>query len=268
MKKRGGANTNASNSSSSSYSTPSASNNKTSKKPSMMIVFVVIIIILIIVGLYFLYKYVSKDKVAGPKTEEFIKYIHDAKDYKKIAGGSIPASAQGNEYNINFWMYVNDYTYRYGEMKNVMNKGEEESEDMSNPGIYLMPTTNTLRVQIGLETLALNKCADASGSNNSSQPNPEDYIDVCDVNNIPLQRWLNFNVSLTNNIVEIFMNGKLHKSCTLRGFPALNRGNLHICNDGGFNGFISNLKYSNKALSVSKIEKIYNSGPLLKKGFF
>jgi hypothetical protein len=244
-----------------------ASNNKISSKnkPSFMIVIIIIVIILLLVGGYYLYNFLTKDTVSGIKTVDFIKYIHDAKDYKKISGASIPASAQGNEYNINFWMYVNDYTYRYGEMKNVLNKGEIENEEMSNPGIYLLPTTNTLRVQVGLETNSLNQCNDATANVNS---NPDDFIDVCDVENLPLQRWVCVNMSLTNNVIDIFLNGKLHKSCTLRGYPAVNRGHMHICNDGGFNGFISNVKFSNKALPVSQIEKIYNSGPLLKKGLF
>ena len=76
------------------------------------------------------------NKTQGPKTIEFIKYIHDAKDYKKYLQ-KYPASAQGNEYNLNFWMYINDYTYRIGEMKNVMNKGEMGQEDLSNPGEYI-----------------------------------------------------------------------------------------------------------------------------------
>ena len=230
-----------------------------------VILIVVVVVILVIVGLYFLYRNMS-NKTSGPKTIEFIKYIHDAKDYKKISSGNIPASAQGNEYNLNFWMYINDYTYRIGEMKNVMNKGEMEQEDLSNPGIYLMPNTNTLRVQVGLKTLAANYCADASGI--PEDVSQSDMIDYCDIENIPLQRWLCINVSLTNNIVEIFINGELHKSCTLKGFPRENRGHLHVCNDGGFNGFISNLKYSNRALGVAKIRSIYHSGPLLKKGFF
>ena len=52
-------------------------------------------------------------------------------------------------------MYINDYTYRLGFLKNVMNKGEVGNEDLSNPGIWLLPNNNTLRVQVGLEMYLL-----------------------------------------------------------------------------------------------------------------
>ena len=232
------------------------------KKPNMLVIFILISIILFVIAGYYIYQYVTSDNVSGAKTVEFIKYIHDAKDYKKISNGAIPASAQGNEYNINFWMYISDYGPEVGHVKNVMNKGKQD-DSMSNPGIYLLPYDNVLRFQVGLETTSLDACRQDSRSTD-----PKDYIDVCDVENIPLQRWLNINMSLTNNVIEVFINGKLHKSCTLRGFPRQNRDNLHLCDEGGVNGFIANLKYSNRALPVSKIEKVYNSGPTLKKGFF
>ena len=60
------------------------------------------------------------------------------------------------------------------------------------------------------------------------------------------------------------MDGNLVKSCILEGFPIINKGDLYICKDGGYNGYISNLKYSNKALSTQEISKIYRAGPTLK----
>ena len=53
-----------------------------------MIVIIIIVIILLLVGGYYLYNYLTKDTVVGIKTVDFIKYIHDAKDYKKISSGA------------------------------------------------------------------------------------------------------------------------------------------------------------------------------------
>ena len=88
-------------------------------KPSFMILIVILVIVIMFAIVYWLYNYITGEKTSGPKTIEFIRYIHDAKDYKKISNGSIPSSAQGNEYNLNFWMYINDYVYRNGSIKNV-----------------------------------------------------------------------------------------------------------------------------------------------------
>ena len=176
---------------------------------------------------------------------------------KKIRSGLIPGSSQGNEYTYNFWIYVNDYTYKYNEDKCIMYKGMETDQSSANPGIWLLPNTNTLRVQIGLET-GIDKCAPGLDGEDENEA-----VDVCDVEDIPLQRWLNFNVSLYNSSLDIFMNGKLHKSCHLKGFPKVNKGHMHICNNGGFNGYISNVKFTNKALPLTMVEGIYKSGPSL-----
>ena len=64
------------------------------------------------------------------------------------------------------------------------------------------------------------------------------------------------------------MDGDLVKSCILSGSPLSTKGDMHVCQDGGFNGYLSNLKYSNKPLSTSTISSIYKSGPTLKKSWF
>ena len=233
--------------------------NKNSKKGGSIVPIIIVLVVILVICIiaYFIFNFINRDTVAGIKTKEFIRYIHDAKVYKKVSNSSIPSSAQGNEYNINFWIYINDYTYRYSDMKCIMNKGEVGYEDLSNPGIWLLPNTNTFRVQVGLET-GVDKCTPGLTSEDENEA-----VDVCDIEDIPLQRWLNFNVSLYNSSLDIFMNGKLHKSCHLKGFPKVNNGHMHICNNGGFNGFISNVKFTNKALPLNTIEGIYKSGPTL-----
>ena len=92
-----------------------------------------------------------------------------------------------------------------------------------------------------------------------------DVVDseTCDIPNFPLQKWVCLNISLRSNVLDIFIDGSLVKSCILEGFPIINKGDLYICKDGGYNGYISNLKYSNKALSTNEITKIYQAGPSL-----
>ena len=78
-------------------------------------------------------------------------------------------------------------------------------------------------------------------------------------------KGVNVNISLRSNVLDIFLDGNLHKSCILGGFPIINKGDLYICKDGGYNGYLSNLRYSNKALPSGEIAKIYKNGPSLKK---
>lgn len=263
-------------------------NSGSSGNNTMMIIGVVLLVIVLCVAGYFLYSFLkqSKNKKSKSVTKELIPYIHDASIDKDYTGSSIPDSSEGNEYNINVWLYVNDYTYRNGEDKSVIFKGSKPIGEFnaektnpnnknSNPGIWFLKDVNTLRVSVGLDTKYGEECgclttatteAITSGvtppsTDNGCLVNEGTDTEICDVPYFPLQKWVNLNVSLSNNVLDIFMNGKLVKSCILSGQPTLNKGNLYVCRDGGFNGYISNLKYSNKVLPLPKIKSLYKSGP-------
>lgn len=90
--------------------------------------------------------------------------------------------------------------------------------------------------------------------------------DECVVRNLPLQKWTHVAISVFNNHVEVYLDGKLHKACSLKGFPKPNLQNLHINANGGFNGFLSNLEYSNMTVTTDEVYNTYRQGPKLVKG--
>ena len=221
------------------------------KKTIIIIISVIVVILLIILGIYLYKTYSNKGGTRG-KIVDLIPKIHDGKMKKRINQNLIPNSVQGNEYCFNFWIYINDYTYRFHDKKSIMFKGSETDKESANPGIWLLDKTNIFRVTIGLQT------KDPSSVHlESDTPN----IDVCDIKDIPLQRWVNINIGLYNNIIDIYINGELNKSCVLKGFPKLNNDHLHLGNEGGFNGYISKLRVSNTYLSHDKIKQMYLEGP-------
>ena len=260
---------------------PKANLSGSSSKVFGIIGIILLVIILGVAG-YFLYKYFTNKKVFS-KSKLLIPYIHDASIDKLFTNSSIPSSVSGNEYNINMWLYVNDYNYRHDYDKCIIFKGsrasigssdkldglDDDKNRSGNPSIWLKGGENTLVVLTGLDTLVTkDKCA----SESDSECNSETMVDSCEVKNFPLQRWVNVNVSLRNNVLDIFMDGSLKKSCILKGFPTTNAGDLHVFKPGsgddkegpGFNGYISKLEYTNKALSTDEIMKRYSKGPTVK----
>lgn len=85
--------------------------------------------------------------------------------------------------------------------------------------------------------------------------------DECQVDDIPLQKWTHIVVSLFNNNADVYIDGKLRKSCFLKGYPKPNLSDLHITANGGFNGFLSNIKYANLAMKQSDAYGLYQEGP-------
>ena len=245
-----------------------ALNNASSQKGTGNIVIIVaVVLLLVILGVfgYFLYKYFQK-KQEYVQSKMIIPYIHDGQTAKSFTNSSMPTSTSGNEYNINVWIYVSDYNHRLMKDKCVLFIGDISEQDFTdetgsdhainnqaNPGIWLLKNTNTLRINTGLETTY--KVDEGANCNNQGGK------DHCDIENFPLQKWVCLNVSLRNNVLDVFMNGTLVKSCILSGFPITSAGKLFVCQNNGFSGYLSNLEVSNKALSYDAINSRYKKGP-------
>lgn len=253
------------------------SNNNTNKgfmtkfegnKTYLIIAAILLLIILIVAGI-FIYRYMKSKRKVYVVTKNYIPYIHDAFIEKVIPYGSLPASSEGNEYNINVWLYINEYENMQQYPKPIIYIGNPDNltnddptnHSSSNPSIWLRKGENTLRVVVGLDTEYGKGCSLTKQCSSKKADN-------CDVEHVPLQRWINVNISLRNSVLDIFIDGQLHKSCILSGAPTLNKGDLHICKGdstsaGGFNGYISKLRYSNKALSSTAIKDFYEEGPVV-----
>ena len=247
--------------------------NKRSNSSGVFVIIgiILLLVILCVVG-YFLYKHFTNVRKQMSKSKLLVPYIRDASIYKSFSNSSIPQSLSGNEYNINMWLYVNTYSYRLNEDKCILFKGDINSSiindiddivnENANPSIWLKKNENTLVIKVGLDTLL------DSNSGNGIK------TDVCEYKNFPLQKWVNVNVSMRNNVLDIFIDGKLVKSCILKGSPTINSGDIHLCKQGyngyGFNGYISRLEYTNKALDYDSIIDNYKKGPVVNidNGFF
>lgn len=346
------------------------------KGKSVVIGFLILIgLVILVVGGYYLYKHLTDYKASEEKTKILIPYIQDAKVERIIQSGSIPTPSQGNEFNMNFWIYISDYNYRKEHDKCILYRGSLVNADSENnplinsspdvtyercnPGVWLLKYVNTLRIVVGLETKYDGKnesCEHFAGHNNdnqnqladlnisipngipsdvdistlgnvdqssispefdissalspqqlasliqaslapvpqvaeqsdpvptssvTSEPMPttsvvEPNVEICDVENIPLQRWVNINVSVHDNVIDIAMDGQLVKSCILSGAPYIStEESLYVSPKvgnsgaaGGFNGYLSNLQYTNKALPLNRIYQTYKNGPTIKKGMF
>ena len=83
----------------------------------------------------------------------------------------------------------------------------------------------------------------------------------CDIIDLPLQRWNHVVVVLWNRSLDVYLNGKLARSCTLRSIPQLNNGPLWITQNGGFKGDMACLRYFNRAINPEEAFKLYKAGP-------
>ena len=85
-----------------------------------------------------------------------------------------------------------------------------------------------------------------------------------EIENLPLRKWLHFAVVQKNTYMDVYVNGTITNRHYPQGVMKQNYYDLHIGQNGGFNGYISRLKYDNNALSAVEIQNIYKKGPKTK----
>ena len=81
------------------------------------------------------------------------------------------------------------------------------------------------------------------------------------IDNMPINKWFNVVIRLTNNTLDVYINGRLTQRANLPSVPNQNYDDVLICNGGGFNGYISDLKYFNSAIGTTQINSLVSSGP-------
>jgi hypothetical protein len=83
----------------------------------------------------------------------------------------------------------------------------------------------------------------------------------CDIENVPLNRWFHLAITVKDDSVEVYIDGKLSKSCVYENLPLISKGDLWITNKGGFDGKLTQFKVIPYYLTHSEIRTIYMRGP-------
>ena len=85
--------------------------------------------------------------------------------------------------------------------------------------------------------------------------------DHCNVENIPLQKWVNLIISLNNESLDVYLDGKLVRTCVLEGVPKIStNAPVELTPEGGFDGFTSKFQFIPTPLNPQEAYNIYKAG--------
>ena len=192
--------------------------------------------LIILFAIYFIYNVFSM-------RSDVVATFNNAKDTVKTQSNNIK-DALTNNYTYSIWFYIDDWNYKYGENKVIL--AHKNDNDKSNPIISLGPTNNNLFIitkYYGTE-------GESISQNNS-----------CNISNIPLQKWVNVILSLNNRTLDVYLDGKLVRTCLTPGVPEINTNSKIILSpDGGFSGFTSNILHMTKSINPQQAYNIYRQG--------
>lgn len=111
---------------------------------------------------------------------------------------------------------------------------------MFSPEITLAPNENTLNVKVAIHPSDSKASAsEPAPANNSGGATGDSF--TCSVENIPLQAWFAVSVTVFQRNLDIYLNGKLVKSCILPGVPRTVAGDIEVGPGGGFSGMVCDL---------------------------
>ena len=82
-----------------------------------------------------------------------------------------------------------------------------------------------------------------------------------DIDNIPIKKWVHCVIVLNGMYLDVYINGLLKTRKKINGMPKQNFGDLWLSLYGGFDGYMSNMRYFRKALKYYEIEDITKKGP-------
>jgi hypothetical protein len=192
----------------------------------------VVVVILVVILIRYLWG--GSNKLTGLK---------DAKVVTRIAAESLSSSNSSN-YAYSAWFYIDDWSYRYGEPKIIL--GRLDSDLEPSPSIVLGAIENNLKIQ----TTVYSSANSTGGSTHT-----------CNVDNVPIQKWVNVIVSLYGRTLDVYLDGKLVRTCVLPGVAKIaNSAPVYITPLGGFSGYTSNVQYYGDSLNPQEAYNIYRSG--------
>ena len=211
-----------------------------------MTAFSIFLIIIVILLLYVVISYLTKD------VNTLMSGISSGTDMKIIMPTSLAknSSSSGDSGNFSYsiWFYVNDWNYKYGETKVIFGKVNKTSSDgIKNisllepcPIVTLDPIQNNLTVSV--------TCY------------PE-IVHKCEIVNIPIQRWVNLFVSVYGRSLDVYLDGKLVRTCILPGIAKVPQDvPIYVTPNGGFSGWTSRFQYWDTPSDPQFAWDIYKKG--------
>jgi hypothetical protein len=218
-----------------------------------------VVTIIIVVLVLMLLRYLFTD----PST---IQNMQDGKTSTTISASSLAtngSSAPSSNFSYSIWFYINDWNYRYGEQKVIFGRMGAPSATGSGsisgingldpcPAVVLGAVENNVSVSLGCYP----------GANQQpTTPGGKTVVHTCSVANVPIQKWVNLIVSVYGRSMDLYIDGKLVRTCLLPGVASVNNAsNIYVTPMGGFDGWTSKLQYFPNSMNPQEAWNIYTSG--------
>ncbi len=219
----------------------------------------IVITIVVIVLILMLLRYIFTD----PYT---LQNIQDGKTASTIDASSLATNGTdvpSSNFAYSVWFYINNWNYRYGEDKVIFGRmgamsgeGKGSVKGISGldpcPAVVLGAVENNISISLGCYPGA---------DQQPTTPGGNTVVHTCSVANVPIQKWVNLVISVYGRSMDVYIDGKLVRTCLLPGVASVNNNaKIYVTPLGGFEGWTSKLQYYPDALNPQEVWNIYTKG--------
>lgn len=219
----------------------------------------IVVGIVAIVFIFLLMKYLFADPYKLQDTQDGKTMSTISSDDLATNGTDVPSS----NFAYSVWFYVNDWNYKYGKPKVIFGRMGAKTDDGKGfmpgvggtdpcPAVVLGPVENNLMVSLGCYP-----GADEQPTNEGGKT----VIHTCSIANVPIQKWVNLILSVYGRTMDLYLDGKLVRTCLLPGIASVNHNaDIYVTPGGGFDGWTSRLEYFPNSLNPQEAWNIYTKG--------
>jgi hypothetical protein len=218
-----------------------------------------------------------------------LSQMTDAKTTQTIKSTDLAGSDSGSvttNFTHSIWFYVDDWNYRYGEPKLLFARsGKSAPTGVTN---NTSDNTSGFSGSTTSSTTSGSQLNSSSGLGDGGPPEPcpavmfgaiENSLSVlmscysgtsssdsivthdCNIPNIPLQKWTNLLISVYGRALDVYIDGKLVKTCMLPGVPKVGSTlPVIITPMGGFSGWTAQYQYWNDSTNPQDAWNVYTAG--------
>lgn len=220
---------------------------------------IIIGVVIVVIILYLIWSYFFT-------SIKVLMSFQNASTLNCISGKDVAQSGLSN-YSFSTWVYIGDWSVNYSSCKNII--CIRKSPLVGGTGtlfqLYLDPTRNDLHIYV----------KDQSSSLPDSSANCSISKSTCSVTNFPVQSWVNISISVYNRAVDVYIDGKLVRTCPLTNVAeSIGEGSTIYIGGGsgsgtncggvtdlkGFSGYIASVLYNPDIISPQDAWNTYAKG--------
>jgi hypothetical protein len=208
-------------------------------------------------------------------------------DLKGQKTALVPPMATGGDYTLQFWMYINSWDYKAGQAKHVFSIASDGLPAGGRPPHVsilgmLYPNENKMMIRVNQDpeslgaanvtdpdfTIESNISALYKGTMTPGTFQTTTDYPICDIQDLDLQKWVCLSIVVSGRVIDVYVDGKLSRSCVCPGVPIVELGNNSITlgDNNGWGGAMSTCNFYGYALTPAAVYSFYQEGPAIKAG--